>query len=102
MTLIQILLPTCTKNGKTLPHKVYTSIQKEIVARFGGLTAFTQSPAEGFWINTEERTERDAMIMVEVMVDVVDKEWWQAFRDRLETQLEQESIVIRAIEMERI
>lgn len=102
MYLIQILLPTRTRDGKAVTHDTYARIRDELLARFGGLTAFTQSPAEGLWTNDQERTERDTIVMVEVMADTIDRYWWGAFRDRLQAELDQESVVIRVLEMEKI
>jgi hypothetical protein len=102
MYLVQILLPVYGNDGKPLAHDAYSVIRDELVGRFGGLTAFTQSPAEGLWTTKDQRTERDDIIMIEVMVDELDKSWWASYRERLQIRLKQVSVVIRALLMERL
>jgi len=101
MHLVQILLPVYGKGGTLLPD-TYGAIRDELVARFGGLTAFTQSPAEGLWNPRGGEPERDEIIMIEVMVSAVDRSWWTSFRSRLESLLGQESIVIRTWPIEQL
>ena len=47
MHLVQILLPVYGNDGEEILRDSYARIRDELVARFGGLTAFIQSPAEG-------------------------------------------------------
>ena len=102
MHLVQILLPVYGNDGKALAHDAYGVIRDELVERFGGLTAFTQSPAEGLWTTNDQRTERDEVIMIEVMVEAIDKSWWASYRERLQIRLRQVSVVIRVLPMERL
>lgn len=94
MQLIQILLPTYDNEGKPFPHQIYGAIGDELVARFSGLTAYTQTPAEGFWTRGS-RTARDEIVVFEVMVQELDENWWSQYRHELEGRLRQESVVIR-------
>ena len=41
--------------------------------------------------------DRDQMVMVEVMVDELDAEWWAAYRVQLERRFQQDAIVARAL-----
>jgi hypothetical protein len=102
MHLIQILLPIFGNNGEELLRDKYPGIREELVKRFGGLTAFIQSPAEGLWKDGGNRTGRDDIVMLEVMVPEVDKSWWASYRTRLQELLGQELIVIRALAMETL
>ena len=102
MHLIQILLPLYGNDGRELLHDTYGAIRDELVARFGGLTAFTQSPAEGLWHPGDRELQRDEIIMIEVMVNAVEQAWWASFRIRLQDLLGQESIVIRAWPIEQL
>jgi len=102
MHLVQILLPVYGNDGKPLLQETYGGIRDELVAQFGGLTAFTESPAEGLWTRDDQKTKRDEIIMIEVMVEDVDRSWWAAFRERLQERLKQESVVVRALPMEQI
>ncbi len=102
MHLVQILLPVYDNDGQPLAHDAYGLTRDELVERFGGLTAFTQSPAEGLWTTNDQRTERDEIIMIEVMVEEIDKSWWASYRERLQIRLKQVAVVIRALPMERL
>ena len=95
MTLIEILLPLNDNAGRPQPRKAFADLRRLLVERFGGLTAFTRSPAEGLW-DGEGKIERDDIVVLEVMTDYVDRTWWSALRERLEARFRQESIVIRA------
>jgi hypothetical protein len=100
MHLIQILLPIYDNEGHEFPHDIYRSIGDELVSRFSGLTAFTSAPAQGFWAPEGEEAKRDDIVVFEVMTGKIDKKWWAQYRDRLETQLRQEAIVIRTHKIE--
>jgi hypothetical protein len=95
MHLIQILIPTYDNEGKEFPHEIYGAIGNELVAHFSGLTAYTRSPAEGFWTSGNE-TARDEIVVFEVMVQELDETWWSQYRHELEGRLRQESVIIRA------
>lgn len=95
MHLVQILLPVFDQNGNRLPEAEYGRVRGELTQKFGGLTAFTSAPAEGVW-RTEGRTDRDEIIVIEVMTEELDKPWWGHYRRKLEDHFRQESIVVRA------
>ena len=102
MHLVQILLPVYGNDGEEILRDSYARIRDELVARFGGLTAFIQSPAEGLWTGDGNRTGRDDIVMLEVMMEAVDKAWWGSYRKRLQQILRQELIVIRVLPIERL
>ena len=102
MYLIQILLPVSGNDGEPLLHSTYGVIREELVAKFGGLTAFTQSPAEGLWAPGDKRMQRDEVIMIEVMTEHLDTEWWARYRKTLEKRLKQESVVIRSLAIQAL
>ena len=91
--LVQLLLPVAGRK------KTYEDVLHELTERFGGATAYSRAPAAGLWKNPSDRTERDDIIVLEVMVDRVDRAWWAAFRRRLEKRLRQKEIVVRAHEI---
>lgn len=82
MHLIQILLPLTDDDGETFAPELYERLNQELTARFGGVTSYTRSPAEGRWHQGGE-TEHDEIAVVEVMVGEVDRAWWAALRERL-------------------
>ena len=103
MHLIQILLPLYDNGGAALPRALFDRVREELAGRFGGLTAFTRSPAEGLWSEgPDEGAERDEIVVFEVMVEELDRGWWHEYRRRLEARFHQDEIVVRAHEAERI
>jgi hypothetical protein len=102
MHLVQILLPLSGNDGEPLLHSTYDRIREELVGKFGGLTAFTQSPAEGIWIPEDKQAQRDEVIMIEVMTEDLDVSWWTVYRKTLEKRLKQESVVIRSLAMQAL
>jgi hypothetical protein len=101
--LIQILLPIHARDGTPLPKEMFAKVRVELTERFGGVTAYSRSPATGLWKrDDDEAIERDQVIMVEVVVDVFDRDWWSAYREQLEQRFGQEEVLTRALAMERI
>lgn len=99
--LVQLLLPLRAPDGTALPAEPYARLTAELTARFGGLTAYTRAPAEGLWDDGAERV-RDDIVVYEVMADALDRAWWAALRRRLERELRQDELVIRASAAERL
>lgn len=95
--LIEILLPVT----KTFVRKTLEAIRGELTDVFGGVTIHTHAPAEGLWRDDGD-TERDRIVVVEVMTEELDRPWWADYRKRLEKQLSQDEIVVRATMMERL
>ena len=102
MYLVQILLPLCGDSGERLPKERYAQVRRELTARYGGATAFLRSPAEGTWKDDDGKVERDEVVMCEVMVDSLDREWWTRYRRTLEARFEQRELIVRALEIELI
>ncbi len=101
MHLIEILLPLYDNDGRRFGAELYAKVREELIGLYGGLTAFSRSPAEGVW---EEGGERscDDIVIFEVMSDYLDRAWWRRFRERLEKDFAQDEIVVRAREVERL
>jgi hypothetical protein len=95
MYLIQILLPLFDNDGNHFDASLYADVRRELSGRFGGLTAFSRAPAEGLW-QDDGQTKHDDIIVMEVMAEGVDTEWWRAYRKSLEARFRQNVIVIRA------
>ena len=100
--LVQILLPMRARDGTALPAEMFATVRAELTERFGGVTAYSRSPATGLWKRDDEAIERDQVMMIEVVVDVFDREWWAAYRERLEQRFGQEEVHARALAMEQI
>jgi hypothetical protein len=101
MYIIQLLLPLYDNSGLPFPEEMMREVRERLVALFGGVTAFSRTPAEGVWSDRGHRV-RDEIILVEVMVETLDRRWWDNFRKTLEERLQQKSLVIRAIAFERL
>lgn len=97
MELFQIVLPLYDNAGAKLPREDFTTTLAELTDAFGGATAFTRSPAEGFWETPDGGLQRDDVIVVEVMAGERDDAWWAAYRARLEQRFKQDTILIRAL-----
>ena len=103
MFLVQLLIPLADNSGKRFPERHFTTVSAELSAKFGGLTAFTRSPAVGLWReDADEPPQRDDIVVYEVLVDEIDRDWWAGYRGKLEQRLDQEELIIRAHEVQRL
>jgi hypothetical protein len=93
--LVQILLPKETGGGEPVSRQWFENLLKELTGRFGGATSFLRSPGEGLWQKGGEK-EWDSIAVIEVMAEELDKAYWRSLRERLERELMQNEIVIRA------
>ncbi len=101
MHLVQILLPLRDNEGQPYSDAVFQALNHKLAQTFGGVTAFSRSPARGVWINNA-LAQRDDVMVVEVMTEVLDPGWWAALRGELERDLRQQEIVIRAHAIARL
>jgi hypothetical protein len=99
--LIQMLLPRVRTDNQPIEESLFAETRRELIDEFGGVTAYTRAPAQGAWTSPEGRVERDEVVMVEVVTEGFDREWWRGFAATLETRFVQESIHVRAIAFER-
>ena len=102
MHLVQLLLPIYDNEGRAFPSTHYAAVRAELAERFGGLTAYTRAPAEGEWREGSGPPARDDVVVYEVMVDGLDRAWWETFRGGLERRFAQDELVVRAHEIERL
>ena len=100
--LVQILLPLRMRDGAEVPAEMFAEVRLELTQRFGGVTAYSRSPATGLWKRTEAEVERDQVIMIEVVVEAFDRDWWAQYREQLEQRFGQEEVHARALAIERI
>ena len=101
MNLVEILLPLYDNEGRRFGAGEYDRVSEELAARFGGVTAFRRSPAEGVWREGGEES-RDRVVIFEVMTTGLDRAWWREYRVELERRFRQEKIVVRATEFEEL
>jgi hypothetical protein len=102
MHLVQLLLPLSDTAGRPFPRSHYDDLALQLTERFGGVTAYTRAPATGLWESGNGERVRDQVIVYEVMVEELDREWWIALRRALEARFEQDELVIRAQPSERL
>ena len=91
--LVQILLPTRTGTGQPVTQARFEELLQELTNK--RVTSFVRAPGQGLW-NSGGDVERDNIAVIEVMTDEIDPPFWQAFRRKLESELAQQEIVIRA------
>ena len=99
--LVEILLPKENGKGQPIDKYWFDGFLKELTERFGGATSFLRAPGQGLW-QSGGGTEKDSIAVVEVMVEEIDSSYWQTLRERLERELSQDAIVIRAQEIRRL
>jgi hypothetical protein len=99
--LVQILLPKTTGKGEAVSQEWFEAFLKELTVRFGGATSFVRAPGQGLWRDGGD-TERDTIAVIEVMADDLAQDYWRSLRKRLENELSQEELVIRAQQIIRL
>jgi hypothetical protein len=102
MFLVQFLLPLEDNSGQRFGSERFAQVTEELTDRHGGVTAYTRSPARGSWKEQGGTVDRDEVVMFEVMVDRLDREWWTEYRKKLEQRFSQEELVVRATAFERL
>ena len=96
MYLIQILLPIPSAGDPD----AFSKTREELAEKFGGVTAYSRSPAQGIWISPQGEKERDSMLMVEVFTETFERSWWLTYQTQLARRFSQEEIHIRALPAE--
>jgi len=99
MNLIQILLPLYDNDGKLFPKVEYERVRDELTERFGGITTYVRSPAEGLWKGSRTTAVHDDIAIYEVMTEHLDPKWWQDYREELSQRYRQEMLIVRVSEI---
>lgn len=99
MTLLQLLLPI-TGDREVATAKLEET-RTELLAQFGGVTAYLRSPAKGLWADAGE-VAADEVVNVEVVVEKFDRAWWGRYERTLAARFAQQEIHIRAIDADLI
>ncbi|STX28848.1 Uncharacterised protein [Legionella beliardensis] len=95
MQLIELFLPVYDNNNKKIPADLFKQTYDELIDEFGGLTAYTRAPMQGFWQKENDKVVKDELIIYEVMDDHFSSKWWHNYRTCLETRFKQERLIIR-------
>ena len=99
--LVEILLPKETGHGQPISKDWFDGFLKDLTEKFGGATSFLRASGQGLW-QSGDSTEKDSIAVVEVMAEHLDLAFWRSLRERLERELTQDEIVIRAQEISRL
>jgi hypothetical protein len=102
MHLVQLLLPIQDAVGRAYPRSHFSELSTRLSARFGGMTAYTRAPATGLWEASTGETVLDQVVVYEVMVELVDPNWWAELRRELEARFGQREVVVRTFEIRRL
>jgi len=102
MHLIQIFLPLYDNYKQAFDSSIYDELRTGLKDQFGGVTFYRNAPVEGLWKDETGTTNYDELLIAEVMISDVDKDWWQQFKQRLEQEFKQEEILIRSIVFEKL
>jgi hypothetical protein len=95
MHLIQILLPTRDNDGNAFGKKIFNEVRTDLADHFGGVTAYLRAPATGLWEDDGELV-KDEIVIFEVMVDRLEREFWRLYRLELQEMFKQDVIVVRS------
>jgi len=102
MHLIQILLPLYDKEHNLFSAAYFTAIRQELTDKFGGITSYSRAPATGLWKENEAKTVKDDITIYEVVAEVIDRDWWREYKEKLKQKFEQDEVMIRAWETEML
>lgn len=103
--LVQLLLPLpsgAESHGARAGREIFERTRSELTERFGGVTAYMRSPAEGRWRDPSGEVAHDDVIIVEVMCEELDRSFWAQYRRRLAEQLGQQELIARALPIESL
>ncbi|HWK59181.1 MAG TPA: hypothetical protein VNQ80_17695 [Parapedobacter sp.] len=95
MKLVQIFIPLTDIDGSRFPPSYFQQLKSTFSEKFGGVTIYKQTPVEGFWKETEEKAEKDVLAIFEVLVDAIDRAYWQQLKVHLEAKFKQKNLLIR-------
>jgi hypothetical protein len=100
MYLVQLLLPLTGDAGAN--DTIHAELREELTSRFGGVTAYSRSPAQGAWKPDDGGEVHDDVVLLEVVTEQLQAEWWRELRHRLERALNQDEILVRAIAIQML
>ena len=101
MRLVQLFLPLRDPEGARFERAAFDAVREQLAERFGGSTAFVRSPAAGLR-EDDGALERDDVVLFEVMVASFDRDWWRDYRNALARRFAQETILVRAWDVDQL
>jgi hypothetical protein len=101
--LVQIVLPLRDNEGRPFTNDAHGVTRRELLDRFGGVTAYQRAPAQGLWKDEDGEVARDEVVVFEVLVeDALDRGWWAAYREALRRRFRQDALLVRALPAETL
>ena len=102
MRVVEVFLPLQLPDKRPQPKTLFAEVRRELIERFGGLTAHSRAPAQGVWEDDSGQPELDNILIIEVIDRNFDRRWWEDYRRSLERRFAQEEVLIRATDTELI
>lgn len=93
--LIQLLLPVFNKQGEPTASEHFQLVRHELSEKFGGITVYSRSPADGLWKDDEDNSVQDEVVLFEVVVEELNAVWWQHYLKELQRRFSQDQIHCR-------
>ena len=98
--ITQILLPKCDNLGQPFDRECYAAFHTRMIRKFGGWTRKGQ--AEGAWLSASGRLYSESHWVYELGHSRRDLRFWQAEKERLKVEFDQEEIWIMQYDGRRI
>ena len=100
MHLVQLFLPLRDNDGAAFPPALFAAVRNELTDAFGGVTAYQRAPVTGLWEDEDDTVRRDELVLFEVMVETLERDWWRRYAGELARRFRQEEILARALPCE--
>jgi hypothetical protein len=98
--ITQVLLPKRDNSGRRIARRAFRAFHARMIARYGGWTRKGQ--AEGAWLSPSGELFTDEHWVYEVGHSRSDLRFWEAEKERLKIEFDQEEIWIMQYEGRRI
>ena len=95
MHLEQVLLPLFDNSGHRFEEADYLAVKARFTEKFGGVTVYIRSPAEGAWEGPSGAKSHDEIVIFAVLTSRLERAWWRRMRADLARTFRQEQLVIR-------
>jgi hypothetical protein len=99
--LIEIFLPLADNEGNAFGPGQFEQVRERLTQQYGGVTSFGRAPAHGTFADKGVLVHDD-IIVYEVMTEAIDRDWWGRYRRELEEMFQQDEIVVRLTQIERL
>lgn len=95
--VIQLVLPLYDEAAAATPadHR-HDIVKAELTRHFGAVMTYTRSLCEGRW-QKGGHGNRNAMVIYEVMSQLMDAQWWNWYQKALKARFRQVEVLIREL-----